>query len=128
VVPFVDYGRAWNTCLPTPVRLTLASLGLGPRWGVTVPAPVAILSEAVAPLPQAFVSAAALLPARCAARLSGGRYSGLVVGGPEGLPLDPGGRRNASSTENPHQVCAPSGRDKVFPRLHGGNLASGCSK
>jgi hypothetical protein len=38
---FVDYGRAWNTRPPTPDPQTLASIGLGLRCAVTVPAPVA---------------------------------------------------------------------------------------
>jgi hypothetical protein len=42
-------------------------------------------------LPQAFVDVAVLLPARCSARAQDGRYSSLVLGGREGLPLDPGG-------------------------------------
>lgn len=45
VVPFVDYSRAWNTRLPTPEPQTLASIGLGLRWGVTVPPPVAVRPE-----------------------------------------------------------------------------------
>jgi hemolysin activation/secretion protein len=45
VVPFVDYGRAWNTRFPTPEPQTLASVGLGLRWGVTVPAPMAVRPE-----------------------------------------------------------------------------------
>jgi hemolysin activation/secretion protein len=45
VVPFVDYGRAWNTRFPTPEPQTLASIGLGLRWGLTVPAPVAVRPE-----------------------------------------------------------------------------------
>ncbi len=45
LVPFVDYGRAWNTHFPTPEPQTLASVGLGLRWAVTVPAPVAVRPE-----------------------------------------------------------------------------------
>ena len=77
--------------LRDPASLVSASSALGVQGTVDIRSPVTSLSGVVAPLPQAFVSAAALLPARCAARLSGGRYSSLVVGGPEGLPLDPGG-------------------------------------
>jgi hypothetical protein len=52
---------------------------------------VTSLSGTLAPLPQAFVSVAALLPARCAARAQDGRYSSLVLGGREGRPVAPGG-------------------------------------
>src|SRR6266508_3508374 len=77
--------------LADPASLVSASSALGIQGTVDIRAPVTSLSGAVAPLPQAFVSAAALLPAQCAARLSGGRYSSLVLGGRDGLPLDPGG-------------------------------------
>ncbi len=42
VAPFVDYGRAWNTDLPTPNPRTIASVGVGLRWAVTVPGPFPI--------------------------------------------------------------------------------------
>jgi hypothetical protein len=80
-----------DVLLRDPASVVSASSALGIQGTVDIRAPVTSLSEAVAPLPQAFVSAAALLPARCAARLSGGRYSSLVVGGSDGLPLDPSG-------------------------------------
>jgi len=42
-------------------------------------------------LPAEIVQAAALLQARCAARLAGGTSSSFVVAGRDGLPLEPGG-------------------------------------
>lgn len=42
VAPFLDFGRAWNTRLPTPDPKTLASIGLGVRWAATLPAPFAV--------------------------------------------------------------------------------------
>jgi len=42
VAPFIDFGRAWNTRLPTPDPKTLASVGLGLRWAATVPVPFAV--------------------------------------------------------------------------------------
>ena len=33
---FADFGRAWNTDLPTPDLRTIGSVGLGLRWGATV--------------------------------------------------------------------------------------------
>jgi hypothetical protein len=131
--------------LRDPASLVSASSALGIQGTVDIRAPVTSLSGAVAPLPQAFVSAAALLPARCTARLSGGRNSSLVVGGPEGLPLDPGGMLPSPLTLDgsagdpaadgtPHhqktrtKYALLAVADKVFPRLHGGNTAWGCSK
>jgi filamentous hemagglutinin family protein len=58
---------------------------------VDIRAPVTSLGGTLAPLPQAFVDVVVLLPARCAARLRGGTASSLVLGGREGLPVDPGG-------------------------------------
>jgi hemolysin activation/secretion protein len=39
LVPFVDVGRAWNTETPTPDPKTIASIGLGLRWEVTLTSP-----------------------------------------------------------------------------------------
>jgi large exoprotein involved in heme utilization and adhesion len=131
--------------LADPASLVTASSALGIQGTVDIQAPVTSLSGAVAPLPQAFVSAAALLPARCAARLSRGRYSSLVLGGRDGLPLDPSSVLpspltlhesvgNPAVDGTPHQQKTPvkfallAVADKVFPRLHGGNVAWGCSK
>jgi hemolysin activation/secretion protein len=40
LVPFVDFGTAWNTTVPTPSPRTLASVGMGLRWEVTIPRPL----------------------------------------------------------------------------------------
>jgi filamentous hemagglutinin family protein len=77
--------------LADPASVVSASSDLGIQGTVDIRAPVTSLSGTLAPLPQAFVNVAALLPARCAARLSGGTTSSLVLGGREGLPLEPGG-------------------------------------
>jgi large exoprotein involved in heme utilization and adhesion len=77
--------------LADPASLVRASSALGIQGTVEIRAPVTTLSGTVAPLPQAFVNVAALLPARCAARLSGGKVSSLVLGGRDGLPADPSG-------------------------------------
>jgi hemolysin activation/secretion protein len=42
LAPFIDFGRAWNTRLPTPDPKTLASVGLGLRWAATLPAPLSV--------------------------------------------------------------------------------------
>jgi large exoprotein involved in heme utilization and adhesion len=131
--------------LADPASLVSASSALGIHGTVDIRAPVTSLSGAVAPLPQAFVSAATLLPARCTARLSGGKYSTLVVGERNGLPFDPCSVLPSPLTLDklvgdpavdgtPHQQKTPAKfallavADRVFPRLHGGNVAWGCSK
>jgi hypothetical protein len=140
-----NIGIRGEVFLADPASQVSASSTLGLQGTVVIRAPVTSLSGAVAPLPQAFVSAAALLPARCAARLSGGRYSSLVVGGRDGLPLDPGsvlpspltldksvgdlavdGRPQQQKTPARFSLLAVA--DKVFPRLHEGNVAWGCPK
>ena len=74
-----------------PASPVSASSALGIQGTVNIQAPVTSLSGALAPLPQAFVSVVALLPARCAARFSGGHASSLVLGGRDGLPAEPSG-------------------------------------
>jgi filamentous hemagglutinin family protein len=131
--------------LADPASLVSASSALGIQGMVDIRAPVTTLSGVLAPLPQAFVNVAALLPARCAARLSGGKASSLVVGGREGLPLDPGSLLpsplvfdtrlvfDARLAADPAVTSAPrrpqSSRfallaldEKVLPRVQGGHL------
>ena len=75
--------------LADPASRVSASSTLGIQGTVDIQAPVTTLSETLAPLPQAFESVEALLPARCAARFSGGTTSSLVLSRREGLPPDP---------------------------------------
>ena len=104
------------------------------------------LGGTLAPLPQAFVDVAVLLPARCAARLSGGTVSSLVLGGRAGLPLDPGGLLPSPLTLDERLVADPgvtaglhqqpsttkfaflTGADKAFPRLRGDQWARECAQ
>jgi hypothetical protein len=96
------------------------------------------LSGALAPLPQPLMSVAALLPARCAARFKGGRYSSLVLGQRDGLPADPSGVlpsppaieerlvADPAVTGEPHRqkpaarFALLAGHEKGLPRLAGG--------
>jgi large exoprotein involved in heme utilization and adhesion len=121
--------------LADPASLVSASSTLGLQGTVNIQAPVTSLSGTLAPLPQAFVNVAALLPARCATRLSGGQTSSLVVGGRDGLPLEPGGllpsplTLDERLTAGPVVIGAPprphstarfaflAGQDKALPRL-----------
>ena len=76
-----------------------------------------------------------LLPVQCAARAQGGRYSSLVLGGQEGLPLEPGGlwssplvlkeqlAADPAMSGAPHQQTSAArfallaGHEKGLPRL-----------
>src|SRR5262245_33503586 len=45
LVPFADFGTAWNTTVPTPSPRTLASIGMGLRWQVTIPRPILLTPQ-----------------------------------------------------------------------------------
>jgi hemolysin activation/secretion protein len=45
LVPFMDYGHAWNTTFDTPAPRNLISVGLGLRWAVTLTSPVLLRPE-----------------------------------------------------------------------------------
>ena len=68
-----------------------ASSALAAPGVVNVQARFTNLSGNVTQLPESVLQAAALLRAACAARLSAGKSSSLVVSGREGVPLEPGG-------------------------------------
>jgi filamentous hemagglutinin family protein len=128
-------GQGGNLRLSTEVLLAdpTSIVAASSTLGITSVLPP--LSGALIPLPQTFVSAAALLPARCAARFSGGKASSLVLGGRGGLPADPSGvlpspliieerlAADPAVTELRHQ--SPSNarfalladREKALPRL-----------
>ena len=132
--------------LADPASRVSASSTLGISGIVDIRAPVTNLVGTLAPLPQTFVDVAELLPARCAARFSGGTVSSLVLGGREGLPLDPGGLLpspltlderlivDPGVTAGPHQQPSTTkfallmGADKAFPRLRGNQWAGRCPK
>jgi large exoprotein involved in heme utilization and adhesion len=140
--------------LADPASRVEASSALGISGTVDIRAPVTSLSGTLAPLPQAFVSAAELLPARCVARVQGGKASTLVVRGRDGLPLDPGGLLPSPLALDIREGTDPAGTgesyrqnpisrfallandDKVFPRMRGWHVNGvspmapdlGCSK
>jgi filamentous hemagglutinin family protein len=123
--------------LASPDSVVSASSARGITGTVDIRAPITSLSGVLAPLPAAFVSAAALLPARCAVRLSEGKASSLVVGGRDGLPFDPGGLLPSPLTLDERLMSVPTvteepqrqkpttsfallaDEDKVFPRMQG---------
>jgi filamentous hemagglutinin family protein len=84
-------GIGTDVLLADPTSLISASSTLGISGTVDIQAPVTALSGTLAPLPQAVVQVATLLPARCAARFREGTTSSLALGGRGGLPPEPGG-------------------------------------
>jgi len=134
-----------NVFLADPMSQVSASSDLGISGTVAIQAPVTSLGGTLAPLPQAFVSAVALLPARCAARAQGGRYSSLVLGGRGGLPPDPSSVLPSPLVLEERLVADPAGigvprpprsparfafladAEKAWPRLRGDQRAGGCA-
>jgi hemolysin activation/secretion protein len=46
LAPFVDFGKGWNTTLPTPDIQSLSSVGIGLRWAATIiPGPIPVRSQ-----------------------------------------------------------------------------------
>lgn len=85
-----NIGLVAQVLLADPQSLIDASSALGIDGTVDIHAPVNNVSGLLTPLPADFTSASALLRERCMARIREGKYSSLVVGGREGLPLEPG--------------------------------------
>jgi len=77
--------------LADPNSIVDASSALGIDGQVNIRAPVKEITGSFAPLPKDFLSGLALLREPCMARIQGGKYSSFVVGGRDGLPLEPGG-------------------------------------
>jgi len=75
----------------TSDSIVSASSALAAPGTINIQAKFTNLSGDIAQLPETVLQAAALLRAACAARLSAGKTSSLVVAGREGLPLEPGG-------------------------------------
>jgi large exoprotein involved in heme utilization and adhesion len=77
--------------LASPISVVDASSQKGIDGTVDVRGVVNNLSSSIAPLPQGYLSTAALSEDRCAGRLREGQVSSFVVTGREGMPLQPGG-------------------------------------
>lgn len=136
---------ATGVFLADPDSRVSASSTLGIAGTVNIQAPVADLSGSLTPLPQTFINVAELLPARCAARWSGGNVSSLVLGGRDGLPADPSGVLPSPLALDERLMVDPTltathrqqsaarlafltGQEKALPRLQGGQWAGGCPK
>ena len=83
--------QAQQVFLADPSSTVNASSELGINGQVNIQAPVTSISGSVALLPQSFARATELLRDRCAERVRGGGIaSRLVLGGRDGVPLEPG--------------------------------------
>jgi len=81
---------ASKALLRDPGSVITATSVTGLQGEVNIQAPVTSLSGAVAPLPQALTQTTELLQSRCAERLREGTVSRFVLGGRDGVPLEPG--------------------------------------
>jgi large exoprotein involved in heme utilization and adhesion len=79
-----------GTFLADPNSRVDASSDKGIDGTVDIRAPIKDLSQKVSPLPEEYMKVADLLREACIARVRGGEYSSFVVGGREGLPMEPG--------------------------------------
>ncbi len=79
-----------GTFLADPESIVDASSEKGIDGTVEVRAPITDVTRKLKPLPKSFKSPAELLLESCIARLRGGEYSSFIVGGRDGLPLEPG--------------------------------------
>jgi filamentous hemagglutinin family protein len=89
-------GPGGNVDLTADIFLTSnsilsASSALGVPGTIDVQAAITDVSGSIVQLPESVLQAASLLRASCAARLAGGKTSSLVVGGRDGVPLEPPG-------------------------------------
>jgi large exoprotein involved in heme utilization and adhesion len=84
---------------------------------VDIRAPVTNLSGVVAPLPQRFTQATALLRQRCAERLRGGEVSSLVLAGRDGVPADPEGGLPSPLAEAEGLPVDGGGQAKLLERI-----------
>ena len=71
--------------------LVSASSALSTPGTIAIEATFTDVTGSVAQLPETPLQATELLRASCAARFAGGKASSLVLGGRDGLPLQPGG-------------------------------------
>jgi filamentous hemagglutinin family protein len=77
--------------LASPASVVDASSQKGISGTIDIRGAVSNLSGLITPLPQGYLSTAALVEDRCAGRLREGQISSFVVTGRDGMPLQPGG-------------------------------------
>src|SRR4030095_13059634 len=76
----------------TPIATAVTSeSGVNQPGIIDIQATLPDVTGEVAQLPETPLRATELLRAACAARFAGGRTSSLVLGGRDGVPIQPGG-------------------------------------
>jgi large exoprotein involved in heme utilization and adhesion len=85
----IDIGA--DVFIASPTSVVDASSQQGISGTIDIRGVVNNLSGLITPLPQGYLSTAALSADRCAGRLREGQVSSFVVAGREGMPLQPGG-------------------------------------
>ena len=83
--------QAQKVFLADPMSQVSASSALGINGQVAIQAPVTNISGTVVPLLQTFARAGELLRDRCGEWVRGGTMRRFVLGGRDGVPLEPGG-------------------------------------
>jgi large exoprotein involved in heme utilization and adhesion len=99
-----------------------ASSALSTPGTINIEAAVTDVSGTVAQLPEAPLQATELLRAACAARFVGGKTSSLVLGGRDGLPLQPG-----SLLPSPPYLASTSDSSSTISSATGFSLPTGFS-
>jgi large exoprotein involved in heme utilization and adhesion len=102
--------RAQQAFLADPASTVSASASskLGINGLVDIQSPVKSITGALAPLPQAFARTTELLRNRCAERVREGTVSRFVLGGRDGVPLEPGSWLPSALESMDQQPPAPS--------------------
>jgi filamentous hemagglutinin family protein len=114
----------------TSESIVSASSALSTPGTINIQAKFTNLSGNITQLPETVLQAAALLRAACAARLSAGKTSSLVVAGREGVPLEPGGVMPSPLIAESPTDLAPSRSASEWEPLSGAwrvSLQSKCS-
>ena len=108
IVAQADLGRGGNinitaqqAVVADPHSVVDASAQRGINGTVDIRSPVTNVSGTVAPLPQSFAPSAALLRERCAQRRPGNTASRFVLGGRDGVPVEPSGMLASRPTIGP---------------------------
>jgi filamentous hemagglutinin family protein len=105
--------------LKSPDSIVSASSALGVPGTINIEATFTNVTGTFAQLPATPLQATELLRASCAARFGGGKTSSLVVGGRDGLPLEPGGFMPSPLYRLADQSSPGAIQESVQPKAHG---------
>jgi len=103
--------------LADPNSVVDASSQFGLSGSVVINSPIQSLSGTLAPLQQAYLSAAGLLRQPCAARMQSGRSSSFIQRGRDGLPAAPGNVLPSPPLRLPPSGALRTSQDLTEPRL-----------